>query len=187
MPRLTRIYTRTGDDGTTLLGSGTRVPKTDPRVETYGTLDELNAQIGVVLACEPAAELRDPLRDIQQVLLHAGAELCRIDADKPAREGPCVRGEHVQQLEQWIDQLNAKLPPLENFVLPGGTPAAAALHVARTVCRRAERQLVRLRSAMTVRDEVLHYLNRLSDALFVFARYDNHVRGVPEPIWDSRA
>lgn len=187
MPRLTRIYTRTGDDGTTLLGSGTRVPKSDPRVEAYGTLDELNAHIGVVLASSPTAELIEPLRRIQQILLHAGAELCCLDADKLAPAGPRVRPEHVTQLEQWIDGFNSKLPPLKNFVLPGGTPAAAALHVARTVCRRAEREVVRLRGAMPLRDDVLHYLNRLSDALFVFARYDNHARGVPEPLWDSRA
>ncbi len=187
MPRLTRIYTRTGDDGTTMLGSGSRVPKTDPRVETYGTVDELNAQIGVVLASDPAAALVEPLRTTQQVLLHLGAELCCIDANRPVGEGPCVRAEHVQQLEAWIDRFNGELPALENFVLPGGTPAAAALHVARTVCRRAERQLVRLRAAMAVRDEAVRYLNRLSDALFVFARYDNHARGVPEPLWDSRA
>jgi cob(I)alamin adenosyltransferase len=187
MPRLTRIYTRTGDDGTTALGAGQRTPKTAPRIEAYGTVDELNAQIGAVLAAGPVEALREPLRRMQNDLFHAGADLCIPDQDKPAAPGPRIEPRHVQALEQLIDRLNADLPPLENFVLPGGSPAATHLHVARTVCRRAEREVLRLRESEPVSDDLVRYLNRLSDALFVMARFENHARGVAEPTWNSRA
>jgi len=187
MPRITKVYTRTGDDGTTGLGTGQRVPKNALRISAYGTVDELNAQLGVVLTVHPCAELVEPLRRIQNELFHLGAELCVPEAEKAQRPGPRIEARHVRALEQLIDHLNGQLPPLQNFVLPGGTPAAAHLHVARTVCRRAEREVVALASHEAVGAHVLPYLNRLSDALFVMARYDNRQAGVDEPIWDSHA
>jgi len=187
VPRLTRIYTRTGDDGTTALGNGRRVPKTAARIEAYGTVDELSAQIGAVLACGPSGELVEPLRQIQNDLFHCGAELCMPEADKAVGTGPRIEACHVHALETLIERLSANLPPLENFVLPGGAPAAARLHVARTVCRRAEREVLRLREREPVGDDLVRYLNRLSDVLFVMARFENRARGVDETTWNSRA
>jgi len=187
MPRLTRIYTRTGDEGMTALGTGERVSKTSPRVAAYGTIDELNAQLGVVLAADPASELVEPLRRIQNELLHAGAEL-RVPASARAKTaGPTIEKRHVEELEKLIDRLNQMLPPLKNFVLPGGSPVAAQLHVARTICRRAERAVVGLAEKEPIGKHVLPYLNRLSDALFVMARYQNKLAGIDEPLWNSRA
>lgn len=187
MPRITKVYTRTGDDGTTALGTGQRVPKSAPRIQAYGTVDELNALVGVVLAAGVAPALVDPLRRIQNELFHLGAELCVPEADRARRPGPRIETRHVQALEQLMDQLSAALAPLQNFVLPGGTAAAAHLHTARTVCRRAEREVVALSATEPVGPEAIKYLNRLSDALFVMARFDNQTAGVPEPLWDSRA
>ncbi len=187
MPRITKVYTRTGDDGTTGLGTGARVPKTHARVVAYGTVDELNAQIGVVRASHPAAGLVAPLRTIQNELFHAGAELCMPVADGDQPKGPRIEPRHVQALETLMDRLSAELEPLANFVLPGGHLAAAHLHVARTICRRAERDVLRLRATETVASPLIEYLNRLSDALFVMGRYQNKVAGVDEPLWDSRA
>jgi len=187
MPRITKVYTRTGDDGTTGLGTGQRVSKNALRIAAYGTVDELNAQIGTVLTVHPCAELVEPLRRIQNDLFHLGAELCVPEADRARFPGPRIEARHVEGLERLIDDLNGQLPPLSNFVLPGGTPAAAQLHVARTVCRRAEREVVSLSSHEPIGAYVLPYLNRLSDALFVMARYDNRRAGVDEPLWDSHA
>lgn len=187
MPRITKVYTRTGDDGSTGLGTGARVPKTDLRIAAYGAVDELNSHVGTILALPVADAIRDPLRRIQNELFHVGADLCVPDADKARCPTPTVDDRHVAALEQLMDQLSERLEPLQNFVLPGGTPAAAALHIARAVCRRAERDLLALAARETVSPVVVHYLNRLSDTLFVMARYDNKVAGVPEPIWDSRA
>jgi cob(I)alamin adenosyltransferase len=187
VPRITKVYTRTGDDGTTALGSGQRVPKTAPRIRAYGTVDELNAQVGVVLTAGLAAELVEPLRRIQNDLFHLGAELSVPEADKAKRPGPQIEGRHVEVLEQLMDRLAAQLEPLKNFVLPGGSPAAAQLHVARTVCRRAEREVVALAEREPVGPNAIQYLNRLSDALFVLGRYQNKLSGVDEPLWDSRA
>lgn len=187
MPRITNVYTRTGDDGLTGLGSGARVPKTTLRIEAYGTVDELNAQLGVVLTADPTAELVEPLRRIQNELFHAGAELCIPEADRASCPGPRIEERHVTWLEELMDRLGGPLPPLTNFVLPGGTPAAAHLHVARTVCRRAERRVLALAAQEPVGPALVKYLNRLSDALFVLARHDNHARGRAEPVWDSRA
>ncbi len=187
MPRLTKIYTRTGDDGTTGLGSGTRVAKSDLRIEAYGTVDELNAELGVVRAGGPDADIEAVLARVQNDLFHAGSDLCFPEAEKADLQVPGVEQRHVDWLEQGIDQWNAELPPLENFILPGGAPPAAALHVARTVCRRAERSVLRLREREPIGPFVLVYLNRLSDALFVLARLQNLRSGVTEPTWDSRA
>ena len=187
MPRITKVYTRTGDDGTTGLGDGQRVPKTSLRIAAYGTIDELNAQIGVVLAAGAANELVEPLWRIQNELFHAGAELCVPEADKAKHPGPRVEARHVEALEQLMDRLNAQLPALKNFILPGGSPAAAQLHVARTVCRRAERDVLALAAQEPIGAHVVPYLNRLSDALFVLARFQTKLAGVDEPLWDSRA
>jgi cob(I)alamin adenosyltransferase len=187
VPRITRVYTRTGDDGTTALGTGERVPKSAPRIEAYGTVDELNAQLGVVLRVGVCGGLIEPLRRIQNELFHAGAELCVPEADRASCPGPRIEGKHVDALEALMNRLSEDLEPLENFVLPGGTLAAAKLHVARTVCRRAERVVAALAEQEPVGAELIKYLNRLSDALFVMARYDNRQGGVSEPVWDSRA
>jgi cob(I)alamin adenosyltransferase len=186
MPRITKVYTRSGDDGMTGLGSGQRVAKNSPRVEAYGTVDELNAQIGVVLAADPAGTLVGPLQHIQNELLHLGAELCVSEADEVKTPGPRIEARHVNALEQLMDTLTAQLKPLDNFVLPGGSLAAAELHVTRTICRRAERRVVALSESEPVGPYVLSYLNRLSDALFVMARFQNDADGISEPLWDSR-
>src|SRR5262245_57026431 len=131
MPRLTRIYTRTGDDGTTGLGDGSRVPKTSRRIETYGLVDQLNSQIGVVLASQPVAALVEPLRRIQNELFHIGSDLCVPESEKAKMPVPTIEQRHVVALETLMDELSEQLPPLDNFILPGGSPAAAQLHVAR--------------------------------------------------------
>ncbi|MFQ5349979.1 MAG: cob(I)yrinic acid a,c-diamide adenosyltransferase [Thermoanaerobaculia bacterium] len=187
MPRITRVYTRTGDDGTTALGSGERVSKDDPRIEAYGSVDELNSVIGAALATGLDAELEGVLGRVQNELLHLGADLCVPEERKREMPGPRIEERHVEALEEIIDRLSERLAPLENFLLPGGSPGAAQLHLARTVCRRAERRLVALAAAAEISPAAPRYLNRLSDALFVMARYENQAKGVPEPLWDSRA
>lgn len=187
MPRLTKIYTRTGDDGSTALGSGTRIAKDDLRVECYGTVDELNSQLGVALAARPPEALAAPLSKIQNDLFHLGADLCVTESEKAARPLPRIEQRHLDWLEAQIDAWNEQLSPLENFILPGGSPAAAHLHVARTVCRRAERQLVTLSRKEPVGAWTLPYLNRLSDLLFVLARGANLLSGDPDRLWNSRA
>ena len=187
MPRLTRIYTRTGDDGTTALGGGQRVPKDAPRVAAYGTVDELSSVLGVALALGVDERIAGPLARIQNELFHLGSDLCILEEDKQRMPVPRIEPRHVVALEALMDALNRELEPLANFVLPGGTPAAAQLHVARTVCRRAERLLVTLAREEPVGPETVHYLNRLSDALFVMARWQNHRQGCPDVLWDSRA
>lgn len=174
--RLSKIYTRTGDDGTTGLGDGSRVSKDSLRVEAYGTVDELNSTLGVVLAADLPADVREVLTPIQHTLFDLGGELCI-----PARH--VIREEHVAQLEHVLDSLNATLQPLKEFVLPGGSPAGALLHLARTICRRAERRTVSLACAEAVNPLATKYLNRLSDLLFVAARYVNAVQGTAEVLW----
>ncbi|MCI0395231.1 MAG: cob(I)yrinic acid a,c-diamide adenosyltransferase [Chloroflexi bacterium] len=187
MPRLTKIYTRKGDDGTTALGSRTRVAKDSPRVAAYGTVDELNSAIGLALAGGLAPRLAQVLPVVQNELFHLGSDLCFTEEDKKSYQIPQVEARHVAALEALMDELTAVVGPLENFILPGGSPGAARLHVARTVCRRAEREVVTLARTEAVGPYVLPYLNRLSDALFVMARYENHERGTAEPLWDSLA
>jgi len=187
MPRITRVYTRTGDEGTTSLGAGERVSKASPRVEAYGTVDELNSQVGAALAAGLVEPVAAPLRRIQNDLFHLGSDLCIPEAEKERRPAPRIEARHVEDLERLMDRLSEELAPLENFVLPGGSPGAAQLHVARTVCRRAERLLVALSKREPVGEFTIPYLNRLSDALFVLARYENGKRGVPDVLWDSRA
>jgi cob(I)alamin adenosyltransferase len=175
--RLTKIYTRTGDDGSTGLGDGARVPKESLRVEAYGTVDEANSCIGVVLAVPtlPAA-VRTCLTDVQHDLFDLGGELC-IPGHR------MVTAAYVDRLESTLDSFNEELPPLQDFILPGGGPAAAACHVARTVCRRAERRVWSLARVEEVAPDALKYLNRLSDLLFVLARVlARHEHG-GEVIW----
>jgi cob(I)alamin adenosyltransferase len=187
MPRITRVYTRTGDDGSTALGGGQRVAKDALRVEAYGTVDELNSMVGVARAAGAHQDLEDTLVTMQNELFHLGAELCTPVDDEAERQGPCVQEKHIVAMEQLMDRLMESLPPLENFVLPAGTPAAAHLHVARAVCRRAERLVLSLSRQEKVSAWALTYLNRLSDALFVMARYENFRNAVPDTLWNSRA
>ena len=174
--RLSKIYTRTGDDGTTGLGDGTRVPKDSPRVEAYGTVDELNSTLGVVLAGELPEHVREVLTQVQHDLFDLGGELCIPGM-------AMVHAADIERLEHAIDAFNADLPPLKEFILPGGGMAAAQCHVARTVCRRAERQTITLAREATVRVEAVHYLNRLSDLLFVLARVLARASGHGEVLW----
>ena len=175
--RLSKIYTRTGDDGTTGLGDGTRVPKDDPRVEAYGTVDELNSCIGVLLAESLPQAITDCLKRVQHELLDLGGELCI-----PGHVA--ITAEHVARLEQELDAFNADLPPLKEFILPGGSRAAAACHVTRTVCRRAERRTYSLHTQTPVSPEALRYLNRLSDLLFVQARVIARADKGTEVLWN---
>jgi len=174
--RLSKIYTRTGDQGTTGLGDGTRVDKDSPRIEAFGTVDELNSVIGLLLAGELPEDVRDHLTGIQHDLFDLGGEL-----SVPGREA--MTEERVGRLEQILDTLNAPLPPLKQFILPGGSKAAALCHVARTVCRRAERRTVALAKAEPVSETTMRYLNRLSDLLFVTARVLNNRTGYADVLW----
>jgi cob(I)alamin adenosyltransferase len=187
MPRITKVYTRKGDDGSTRLGGGQKVPKDSLRIEAYGTVDELNSHIGAALAAGLHETLTEALRPIQNELFHLGSDLCILEEDKTRFLVPRIEQRHVDALEQLMDRLSEELEPLENFVLPGGTPGAALLHVARTVCRRAERLVVALGRQEAVGAFTVKYLNRLSDALFVMSRYENRQRGIPDVCWDSRA
>jgi cob(I)alamin adenosyltransferase len=175
--RLSKIYTRTGDDGTTGLGDGTRTSKDSARVEAYGTVDELNSAVGVVLAVRSVPKaVRDCLTEVQHDLFDLGGELC-IPGHR------AITDEFVTRLEQALDGFNDPLPPLREFILPGGGPAAAACHLARTICRRAERRVCTLARSEAVAPEVSRYLNRLSDLLFVLARVlARHERG-SEVLW----
>ena len=175
MVYLNCIYTKTGDSGETSLGDGRRVPKTDQRIVAYGTVDELNSVIGCVLAVGPSAEIVRMLTLIQNDLFDVGADLCVPETDTPPTSKPLrMTVEQVTQLERWIDSANEKLQPLTSFILPAGSMASANLHVARTVCRRAEIEVLRLAHFERINPQVQIYLNRLSDLLFVLARCANH-------------
>ncbi len=185
MPKLTKIYTRTGDEGTTSLGSRRRVPKDALRVGANGDVDELNSTIGVAMAMGLEPRLAVALLKIQNELFHLGSDLA-FPADSEF-EVPRIEARHVEDLEALIDELWAAVGPLENFILPGGCLGASQLHVARAVCRRAERSAVTLAREEHINEQALAYLNRLSDALFAMARFENFSRDTPEPLWDSRA
>ena len=187
MPRLDRIYTKTGDEGMTGLGGGQRVPKDSLRVATYGTVDELNSQIGVALATGLSERLASELVPIQNQLFDLGSDLATPATSQARHPVPTVQPRHVEHLEVLIDELNEVVGPLANFLLPGGSPGAAQLHIARTVCRRAEREATSLAREEPIGATVLPYLNRLSDALFVMARYENRERSVSEPLWEPGA
>jgi cob(I)alamin adenosyltransferase len=179
-----KIYTRTGDRGDTGLIDGSRVSKDDPRVDAYGEIDELNAVIGLVVAHSPDGALKRQLQDVQRELFALGAQLADPQARIAERRAKAaVTHEHVGRLEAAIDEHDAALPPLTAFILPGGSPLGAWLHLARTVCRRAERAVVSLDREQALDPNVVSYLNRLSDLLFVLARRVNQDAGVPEQKW----
>jgi cob(I)alamin adenosyltransferase len=182
-----KIYTKTGDSGQTSLFGGLRVDKDDVRVEAYGSVDEANSVLGLARSSTEDPALAGWLEDIQADLFSLGAEL----ACPPEKQGklgtPRIEADHVERLEALIDSLDNKLAPLKNFILPGGTIIAAQLHHARTVVRRAERRVQQMSKGITVRPMLLVYLNRLSDLLFVLARYENHRAQVQDVIWSPRA
>jgi cob(I)alamin adenosyltransferase len=178
--RLTKIYTRGGDAGETSLGDGARVSKLDARITAFGTVDEVNAALGVVLAGDTPAELRELLERVQNELFDLGADLS-VPMDHEARLR--VTQQQVDALERDCDRFNTDLPELKSFVLPGGTESAAQLHVARAVCRRAEREAIAAAASVTVNPLALVYLNRLSDLLFILARAANAADGRDEPLW----
>ena len=182
--RLTRIYTRGGDAGETSLGDGSRVSKLDPRIAAYGTVDELNSALGVVLAADVPPELRGVLERVQNELFDLGADL-----SVPAEIEGRLRVEQplVDRLEEECDRFNAELPELKSFVLPGGSPTAAGLHVARTICLRAEREAIAASKEEEIRPLVVVYLNRLSDLLFILSRTANASAEHDEPLWKPGA
>lgn len=179
---MSKIYTRAGDRGETGLLGGIRVSKSHPRIETNGSIDELNAVLALCRVERPDPDIEGLLRQIQDEIAWIASEIaCPIPNRESVR---VIQSEHVSRLEQYIDQYDAELPPLRHFIVPGGTRLAALLNLARTVCRRAERCLVRLRDQEPdVRQVLVAYLNRLGDLLFVLTRVANHRQGVPEEIW----
>lgn len=176
--RLSKIYTRTGDDGTTGLGDGSRLAKDDLRIETYGTLDELNSHLGLVLALEIPSGIRNLLTELQHLLFDLGGELC-IPGVRVTEQA------HIDWLENSLDLLNEDLPSLKEFILPGGNQAAAFCHIARTVCRRCERIAVSLAGQTTINPLTIIFLNRLSDLLFVIARVLARQNGGIEVLWQQ--
>jgi cob(I)alamin adenosyltransferase len=182
-----KIYTKTGDKGSTSLIGGTKVPKSDLRIEAYGTVDELNSFIGLcrdLITDEPSREL---LQAVQDRLFVVGAALACDPEKEPKMKIPDLRAEDVTALEKAIDAMNEVIPPMKNFILPGGHPTVSQLHIARCVCRRAERCCVRLElESHEIEPIILQYLNRLSDYLFVLARYMAHAMGVAEIAWKPR-
>jgi cob(I)alamin adenosyltransferase len=183
MVYLSRIYTKTGDAGETSLGDGTRVPKDHARVAAYGDVDELNAALGLLLAQNPNLPESELLQSIQNDLFDVGADLCRPQTKEEEKKKPLrIHPEQVSRLEKTIDRLNAALSPLKSFVLPGGTMPAAWCHLARTVCRRAERDVVTLARNEEINPQVVIYLNRLSDLLFVLSRVYNG-NGKEDVLW----
>ncbi len=173
-----KIYTRTGDDGSTGLFSGERVAKNHPRIEACGAVDELNSHLGVAVSCQPAETVAEAIRRVQNDLFSLGADLAScVESSSAWSEAG------VAWLEENIDRMTAELEPLRKFILPGGSPAAAQIHVARAVCRRAERRVLSLGAEETIPQAAKIYLNRLSDYLFTLGRYENHLRGIVEPKW----
>jgi cob(I)alamin adenosyltransferase len=180
-----KIYTRTGDDGTTGVVGPERLLKSSPRVEAYGQVDELNAALGAARALDGDGWLHAEVDSAQRLLFHVGAELATLSADALARL-PRVGDDDVTALERVIDRLEGELPPLKNFVLPQGSPLAAQLHVARAVCRRAERHVVALAQTEKVEPRLIRFLNRLADLLFVMARWCNRRAGIADTEWRPR-
>lgn len=180
-----RIYTRKGDGGRTALFGGGRVPKDDLRVEAYGTVDELNSVLGRAVLSVEDDRIRERLGRIQHDLFALGATLATPteETGRPRPSVPDLPADRVPEMEAWIDETTEELDPLKNFVLPGGGPGGSELHVARTVCRRAERRVVALADEAEVDEDAIRYLNRLSDLLFVFARLENHRSGSDDVIW----
>jgi cob(I)alamin adenosyltransferase len=187
MVRINRVYTRAGDTGTTALGGGQRVAKDSLRIDAYGTVDELNSVVGVAIAAGLHDSMRERFHIIQQVLFNLGSDLCILEEDKQRFKVPGIEERHVTDLETWMDEWNEELEPLTSFILPGGDLAAAQLHVARTVCRRAERIVIALSREEQVGPQVIPYLNRLSDFFFVASRRQAKLAGIGDILWDSRA
>lgn len=187
---MAKIYTRTGDKGETSLYTGQRVPKDDPIIEAIGTVDETNSAIGVALAMMPReaqfSTIRDQLETIQHALFDVGAALAtpRTKAGTTKLEKTRFDEEATHRLEKWMDSFEDQLTPLKSFILPGGQTSGAMLHLARSICRRAERQILPLNLQADVSDSVLVYLNRLSDYLFMVSRVVNHMMGSPETLWE---
>ncbi len=182
-----KVYTRRGDAGETDLFGGVRVPKHHRRVSAYGDVDELNASIGGAAAATADAGIRELLQGVQSALFDVGAQLATPDPARQEKSAiPTIAPEDVRQLELEIDRLETELAPLKNFILPGGTAASAALHLARAICRRAERSVVSLAAEESVGETTLCYLNRLSDLLFVLARVENRRAGVDDVPWTGR-
>ena len=186
MVRIDRVYTRGGDEGETSLGRGKRVAKDSLRIEAYGTVDELNAAVGLVMTSGVHADLGSLLEEIQQQLFDLGGELCVEEKDKDESAPRAIAESDVLFLEKEMDRLSGGLTPLTSFILPGGSAAAAALHLCRTVCRRAERCTVSLAREEETPPFALRYLNRLSDAFFVMARYENAKNGAGDVLWDPK-
>jgi cob(I)alamin adenosyltransferase len=186
-----KLYTRTGDDGTTGLFSGARVSKDHPRIEAYGTVDELNAVLGLVLAaCDRTHAFERRVHEVVSVLqsrlFDIGADLATPEGAKQQARIHRIDDEDVAEAEGWIDEMDAANPPLRSFVMPAGTELAARLHLARTVCRRTERTIISLGSIEPVGEPLLRYMNRLSDLFFAMARRANHERGIPDAPWTPK-
>ena len=181
--RITRVYTKQGDGGQTRLGGGQEVDKDNTRIAAFGTVDELNATLGLALAFDPETKVAEILTQIQHQLFVLGGDLCILESDKETLSVAGIKQENVEALERLMDQMNSELNPLEEFILPGGSKVSAFLHQARCVCRRAERWVVRLSHEEKLGLHVIPYLNRLSDTLFVLARYQNAKSGVPDVLW----
>ena len=179
-----KIYTKTGDDGTTGLVGGSRVKKYDLRLESYGTIDELNACIGVIRSYEVESDVKALLLKIQNKLFNIGSRLASDEKGKELTEQLIIKNEDIEALEKAIDDYHKTLPELRNFILPGGELSAAQCHMARTVCRRAERRIVEFAEQTPVQPELIKYINRLSDYLFVLARKLGHDKGTSETIWE---
>ncbi|HLD05889.1 MAG TPA: cob(I)yrinic acid a,c-diamide adenosyltransferase [Candidatus Nanoarchaeia archaeon] len=180
MPSITCVTTRTGDQGETSLANGCRILKNAPYLQSIGDVDELNAALGLVLSFKPAPDLIEALQTIQNTLFHVGSEIAQAS-------GPKIEQHQVDSLEDLDESLLRQLPPLENFILPGGSPCSAQLQLIRAICRRAERSLVALSQLVTLNPFVLTYINRLSDTLFILGRYQNQKDGFTEKYWNSRA
>ncbi|WP_347841082.1 cob(I)yrinic acid a,c-diamide adenosyltransferase [uncultured Draconibacterium sp.] len=179
-----KIYTKTGDDGTTGLVGGSRVKKFDLRLESYGTVDELNACIGVIRSYEIDGKIKKQLHQIQHKLFNIGSRLASDEKGEEYTAGLLVKNEDIEMLEKAIDVFNEQLPDLRNFILPGGELSAAQCHVARTICRRAERRILEFAEQAPVQSELIKYMNRLSDYLFVLARKLSFDKGVEETTWE---
>jgi len=181
-----KIYTKTGDEGKTSLFRGGRVSKDHDRIEAYGSVDELNSVLGIVLTETKNAEVSEVLIKIQNDLFVVGSDLATVIENDSEKNSKTLRTseEMIKYLEKKIDYFDDKLPQLTNFVLPGGSKSAAYLHLARTVCRRAERKVVRLMNSVDISNQVMIYLNRLSDFLFVLSRFENFQANIPDTIWN---
>lgn len=180
-----KIYTKTGDDGTTGLFGGKRVLKSDLRVHTYGNIDELNAIIGLITVKEPNPELNEIMINLNNILFTAGADIATPLNPKPKFSIDRIDNNHILYLEEKIDQLTSQLPELKNFILPGGSESSALMHLARTVCRRTERYAVELSKEEEIGSYIIKFINRLSDFLFTASRYSNFISGKKEIIWQG--